>query len=695
MQTHSSKHAPTRPFRPAALADTLPDEGRNRVVIDRIDPSVDGGHFGVKRCVDDQVIVSANAYCDGHDLARCALWWRHQSAEGWSEKMMTGRGYDRWSAAFKVATLGRYFFTVIAWVDAFETWRVDLKKRAAAGQKIDVDLRIGAAMIREAQIRAEGSDEGAAAELGAFAQQIEHAQQTQIQRASVAQQGSLSQLMCEWAERRYISRYRTDLPVDVEPRRARFSSWYELFPRSPVSAHDEPAEKPLAHATLAQCHKRLDYAADLGFNIVYLPPIHPIGHIHRKGANNTPKAAPEDVGSPWAIGSPAGGHKTVHPSLGTLKDLKALVAYARKIDLDIALDIAFQVAPDHPYVTEHPEWFRARPDGTIQYAENPPKKYEDIFPFDFETSHWRQLWVELASIFQHWCDCGVRVFRVDNPHTKPFALWEWLIPSIKRDYPDTIFLAEAFARPAIMHRLAKLGFSQSYTYFTWRNSKFELCEYLQELMRPEMLNFMRPNFWPNTPDILHKTLQEGRRSTFILRAALAATMSSNYGIYGPAFELMEHVPHHPGSEEYLNSEKYQLRAWDLEKSPNITNFIRLLNRIRAENSALQQNRNTTLHRADNDQILVFSKKSDAHDNFILIVANLDAENTQAAMVDLNLDALDLNPDRHFHIHDLVDDARYLWQGQRNYVELNPEVCPVHIFRIGERPRSEQDFDYYY
>lgn len=696
MQIYSSKRPPIQPDRAPFRGDRLPEDGRKRVQIERVEPIVDAGRYAVKRCVGDSIWVRARAFCDGHDQPRCALLWRHQSEEKWSQTLMTTDGWDHWEATFELPQLGVYYFSVIGWVDAFKTWRDDLEKRTRAGQDIEVDLRIGATLIRAAQASADQAGAPAsAASLAAYATQLENRRHTQTERAILALEEPLAETMRAWAARRYISRYPDDLRVQVEPARARFSSWYEFFPRSSLITGAQPADEQPEHATLSESLSRLEYIADLGFNIVYLPPIHPIGHTHRKGPNNARQAAPDDVGSPWAIGAAEGGHKSVHPRLGNLKDFKTFVDRARELKLDVALDIALQVSPDHPYVTEHPEWFRARPDGSIQYAENPPKKYEDIFPFDFETEQWRELWAELASIFSHWCECGVRVFRVDNPHTKPFAFWEWLIPTIKRDYPETIFLAEAFARPAVMHRLAKLGFSQSYTYFTWRNTKHELGAYLWELTRPETLDFMRPNFWPNTPDILHETLQSGRRATFMLRAALAATMTANYGIYGPAFELMEHVARHPGSEEYLDSEKYQLRAWNLKKTPNITDFIRRLNRIRAENTALQQNRNTTIHGADNDNIFVFSKRSDEHDNFILVVANLNAEHTHSATVELDLEALDLDPERHFHIHDLVDDARYIWRGPRNYIELNPIDCPVHIFRIGERPRNEHDFDYYY
>jgi starch synthase (maltosyl-transferring) len=460
-----------------------------------------------------------------------------------------------------------------------------------------------------------------------------------------------------------------------------------MFPRS-------TAPEPGGHGTFKDCEERLSYVAEMGFDVVYLPPIHPIGREHRKGKNNARVAAEADVGSPWAIGASEGGHKAVHPQLGTLSDFRQLVERARALDIDIALDIAFQVAPDHPYVQEHPQWFQRRPDGTIQYAENPPKKYEDIYPFDFETSDWKALWRELESVFRHWCEQGVRIFRVDNPHTKPFAMWEWLIRSIKSDFPETIFLAEAFTRPKVMHRLAKLGFAQSYTYFAWRNTKYELTEYLSELTQTKAVEYMRPNFWPNTPDILTEFLQTGKRPAFMLRVALAATMTASYGIYGPAFELMEHVPAHPGSEEYLHSEKYQVRHWNLDEHHSLKDYIGRLNRIRKENPALHQNRMTTFHHVGNDWLMAFSKRTADGENTILTVANLDVDYTQSGMVDLDLDALGLEADKAFQVHDLVDDARYVWQGHRNYVELDPKVSPVHVFRIGHKLRSERDFDYY-
>lgn len=666
----------------------LPDEGRRRVVVDRVEPEVDAGRFAAKGVVGDPVVVRADVFTDGHDEPSCALLWRAEGDPTWSEAPMDLLGNDRWEGRFEVDRIGRYEFTVIGWIDHFKTWRHDLRKRVDAGQEIDVDLRIGARLVEQA---AEAADDAAATEaagaLSERAAQLRDADIPQHERAERALENTLADLMAQWAPRRFVTRYRRELPVEVERKRARFSSWYEMFPRSTAS---EPGE----HGTLDDARDRLDYVADMGFDVVYFPPIHPIGRVNRKGKNNSPVADEGDEGSPWAIGAAEGGHKSIHPKLGTLADFRRLVDRARELDMEVALDIAFQAAPDHPYVDEHPEWFKQRPDGTIQYAENPPKKYEDIYPFDFETARWEDLWGELESVVRHWCEQGVRVFRVDNPHTKSFAMWEWLIASIKDDYPKTIFLAEAFTRPQVMYRLAKLGFSQSYTYFAWRNTKWELSEYLHELTQTDVVEFMRPNFWPNTPDILTEVLQTGKRSAFMVRVALAATMAANYGIYGPAFELMEHVPHHPGSEEYLDSEKYQVRHWELDQPHSLAGYIRRLNRIRRQNPALQQNRHTTLHGVDNDQLIAFSKRAPQDDNVILTVANLDFDHTQSGMVDLDPQALGVDVEQSFQVHDLVDDARYVWQGRRNYVELDPNVSPVHIFRIGQRLRTERDFDYY-
>ncbi|MGH9336441.1 MAG: alpha-1,4-glucan--maltose-1-phosphate maltosyltransferase, partial [Vicinamibacteria bacterium] len=467
------------------------------------------------------------------------------------------------------------------------------------------------------------------------------------------------------------------LAVTVDPERARFSTWYELFPRSTAS-------EPGRHGSFRDVERRLPVIAGMGFDVLYLPPIHPIGAAFRKGRNNAIVAQEDDVGSPWAIGSPEGGHAAVHRELGTIEDFRHLVARARDLDIDIALDIAFQVSPDHPSVREHPSWFRRRPDGTVQYAENPPKKYQDIYPFDFESEDWQSLWEELKRVFTFWIEQGVTVFRVDNPHTKPFRFWEWLIAAIKRDHPEVIFLSEAFTRPKVMYRLAKLGFSQSYTYFAWRNARWELVEYLTELTQTEVREYFRPNFWPNTPDILTEYLQTGGRPAFIARLALAATLCASYGMYGPAFELGENQPREPGSEEYLHSEKYEIRRWEIDRHDSLRELIARINRIRRANPALQWNERLRFHAVDNEQLICYSKTSADLDNVILVVVNLDPRNTQSGWVDLDLAALGLGWNEPFRLHDLLANAYYTWQGARNYVELNPHVIPVHIFQVQRR-----------
>ncbi|MFP4598084.1 MAG: maltotransferase domain-containing protein [Persicimonas sp.] len=668
----------------------LPEEGRRRVVIEAVEPAIDAGRFAAKRVVGDTVTVEADVFTDGHDEPSCAVQWRRADQQRWREAPMRFVGNDRFRGEFEVSELGLYSFRVLGWVDHFQTWVHDLSKRVQAGQEIDVDLRIGAQMVEAAAERAAADDpanQEVAGDLSETAALLDDSELPQLERAERALSDDLAELMDQFPDRRFATRYERILPVEVDRLRARFSSWYEMFPRSTA---DQAGE----HGTFRDCEERLPYIAEMGFDILYLPPIHPIGRVHRKGKNNARVAEEGDLGSPWAIGSDEGGHKAVHPQLGTLEDFRRLVERAQDFGIEVALDIAFQAAPDHPYVEEHSEWFQRRPDGTIQNAENPPKKYEDIYPFDFETDEWRELWSELESVFRHWCEQGVRVFRVDNPHTKPFRMWEWIISSIKRDYPDTIFLAEAFTRPKVMHHLAKLGFSQSYTYYAWRNTKYELADYLRELTHTKAVEYMRPNFWPNTPDILTELLQTGKRSVFMLRVALAATMTANYGIYGPAFELMEHVPREPGSEEYLDSEKYQIRHWDLDQEHSLAGFIGRLNRIRKEHPALQQNRGIRFHHTENDALLAFSKHTPDGSDVVLVVANLDPDHTQSGMVDLDLDALGLDGGASFQVHDLIDDGRYIWQGHRNYIELNPHVCPTHVFKVREKLRSEHDFDYY-
>ncbi|MGZ4998713.1 MAG: alpha-1,4-glucan--maltose-1-phosphate maltosyltransferase [Methylomonas sp.] len=655
-------------------------DGRRRVVIENVQPAIDCGRFPIKRVIGEHVNVEADIFADSHDALTCLLRYRHESEMDWHETVMTQLGEDRWNASFPISELGRYIYSISAWIDHFFSWRQEFARRNEM-QDIAVAMKTGAVLVAEAAVRANGENR---LQLQQFAEKL-HAAKPDAGSA-LALSETLASLMRQYSDRRLAIDYPDRLMVLAEPVKALYSTWYEFFPRSCL-------DDDLVHGSFVECEKRLPYVAAMGFDVVYLPPIHPIGFSKRKGANNCLIATDGDVGSPWAIGSAAGGHKSIHPQLGTLDDFRHLMSKARELDIDIALDIAFQCSPDHPYVSEHPEWFRWRPDGGIQYAENPPKKYEDIYPFNFETDNWQGLWQELLDVFLFWIGQGVSIFRVDNPHTKPFPFWEWLIHEVKSSYPETIFLAEAFTRPKVIYRLAKLGFSQSYNYFPWRNTKHELETYFTELSRTEVREYCRPNLWPNTPDILPEYLQFGGRPGFMLRLVLAATLGASYGIYGPAYELMEAVPRESGGEEYLNSEKYQVRRWPLDRADSLKDFIARLNRIRRENSALQQNHRLHFFAVDNENLLCYAKTSEDHAEIILVVANLDPHHSQAGWVTLPLETLELDT-RPYQVHDQLTGARYLWNGARNYVEINPKVAPAHIFKLRRKVRTERDFDYF-
>ena len=661
------------------------DSFLGRVVIENVKPQVDGGRFPIKRIVGDPVVVTADIFADGHDVLAAVVRFRKAEKAEWKESAMQELGNDRWQGAFRIEAQTPYVYTVAAWVDLFGTWRRDLRKKFEAGQDVAVELLSGAQLVEEAAARADGAD---AEQLRASVEVLRGAQKEKISGAvEHALEPQLAGLVEKHLPRRDFTSYEKELRVEVDRARARFGAWYEMFPRSCAADTGR-------HGSFKDCIARLPYVAGMGFDVLYLPPIHPIGKKHRKGKNNNPICSPEDVGSPWAIGAEEGGHKSIHPELGTLEDFRKLVTEAQKHGLEVALDIAFQCAPDHPYVKEHPKWFRWRPDGTVQYAENPPKKYQDIYPINLETEDWRELWEELKSVVVFWIEQGVRILRVDNPHTKPFAFWEWLISDVKKRYPDVIFLAEAFTRPRVKYKLAKLGFTQSYTYFAWRNTKWELTQYFTELTQTEVREYFRPNLWPNTPDILTEYLQFGGRPAFITRLVLAATLGTSYGIYGPAFELCENRPFAPGSEEYLNSEKYEIRNWEIGRPDSLRELIARVNRIRRENPALRRNDNLRFHQVDNDQLIAYSKSSEDGANLILVVVNLDPYHTQSGWLELPLESFGLSPDQSFQVHDLLSDARYFWQGPRNYVELNPQVAPAHIFRVRRRTRTERDFDYF-
>lgn len=674
--------SPAREPRPQSIVKSdMPADRRVRAVIEGVEPEIDCGRFPIKRVVGDRVSVEADIFTDGHDALSALLLWRADDEAEWREDVMEPLVNDRWRGSFQIDRLIGFRYTIQAWVDSFKSWRQNLSKKLAAGQDVALELATGAQWVDQAVMRAAGADREI---LAVYAAALRSDDAEAVQKAL---DDELSILMGRHAERRWPAIYGKELRVSVDRQKAEFSSWYEMFPRSCARA-------PGKHGTLQDYMARLPYVAEMGFDVLYVPPIHPIGRAFRKGKNGVLTAAPDDVGSPWAIGSEEGGHKSIHPQLGTLADFKQLLAKANEINIDIALDIAFQCTPDHPYVKEHPEWFRKRPDGSIQYAENPPKKYQDIYPIDFETDDWQSLWEELKSVMQFWCAHGVRIFRVDNPHTKAFGFWEWAIAAIKNDYPDTLFLAEAFTRPKLMYRLAKLGFSQSYTYFSWRNTKRELTQYFTELTQTEAGEFFRPNLWPNTPDILPEYLQYGGRPAFMARLVLAAMLGANYGIYGPAFELGVNAPREPGSEEYLDSEKYEIKRWNTEAHDSLRPFIARVNAIRKNNPALHCNRSLRFFPVDNDDIICFGKQTADRHNVIIAVVNLDPHHTQSGWVELPLADLGLDLAQPFQVHDLLTDARYLWHGERNYLSVDPRSVPAHIFRVRHNVRREQDFDYF-
>jgi starch synthase (maltosyl-transferring) len=666
--------------RNARVAQGPRDAAPVRVVIENVQPQVDGGRFAIKRAVGESVIVTADVFADGHDQIRVVLCHRAGDAASWTEVEMAPLGNDAWTASFVVERGTDWNYTVVAWVDAFRTWRHGFARKMTADTVETVDRLVGAALVDSAVERASDEDAERLRDWGRRLRAEDGHAEHWLDPASSA-------LVDRYPDRSREQRLDRELRVHVDPVRGRFSSWYECFPRS-------TSPDPERHGTLRDCLERLPYVAGMGFDVLYLPPIHPIGRAHRKGPNNNPQGGPDDPGSPWAIGGPEGGHKAVHPDLGTLDDFRALVATAREHGIEVAMDYALQCSPDHPYVREHPEWFRHRPDKTIQYAENPPKKYEDIYPIEFECAEWQALWQELKSILTFWCEQGVRVFRVDNPHTKPFAFWEWVIAEVQREYPGTIFLSEAFTRPRVMYRLAKLGFTQSYTYFTWRTTKREIEAYFTELTQTPVRDFFRPNLWPNTPDILPEHLQHGGRPMFLARVTLAATLGASYGIYGPAFELLEHRARHPGSEEYLDSEKYQVRTWDLAQPDSLAPYIARLNAIRRQHPAVQGDRTLRFRAIDNDEIVAFTKVDTEGSDVILVLVSLDPHHVQSGWVELDLEELGLPADAPFQAHDLLTGAHFFWHGRRNFVQLDPASVPAHVLHLRRKTRTEHDFDYF-
>jgi starch synthase (maltosyl-transferring) len=638
-------------------------KGQSRVIIENVQPQVEGGLYPAKRTAGETVTVTADIFGDGHDHIRAHLLYKKAGEKKWQVKELSELGNDVWTASFKVLEKGSYVFTVQAWIDHLETWYDGFKKKADAKVDVHVELMEGALLLKQLPNQTK--------EVKAFISQFEK-KDKYAQSIEAVLTKEFRDLVHDNPLVSFEAKYDKELKVQVEHAKANFSTWYELFPRS--------AALDGSHGTFKDVIKLLPRIQSMGFDVLYLPPIHPIGKVNRKGKNNNVRSMPGEPGSPWAIGSDEGGHKAIHQQLGTLEDFKLLIREAKELGIDIAMDIAFQCAPDHPYVKEHPEWFRQRPDGSIQYAENPPKKYQDIYPFNFETENWRALWEELKSVFEYWIEQGVKIFRVDNPHTKPIPFWQWTIAEINKKYEDIIFLSEAFTRPRIMASLAKVGFTQSYTYFTWRISKQELMEYMNELVHGPSRNYFRPNFWPNTPDILPYHLQHQGENIFIIRAALAATLSSNFGMYGPVYEFCENIPV-PSKEEYMESEKYEVKHYDWKKTNRMTDIITLLNKARRSNAALQSTWNMQFCHIENPNIIAYLKATDDLSNIMLIVINLDPNSRANGFVQLPKSRLKLGDHINVKLHDLITDEHYTWTQEWNYVELDPYKMPVHLFKL--------------
>jgi starch synthase (maltosyl-transferring) len=658
----------------------MPAEGRKRVIIEDVRPAVDAGRFAVKRLVQDVVRVNAAIYGDGHDHVAANLLYRHDRDTQWRKVRMQSLGNDQWTGEFVPDVIGLWFFRIDGWIDHFDTWSTDLEKRIsfqvetvassetdASAKDVWLALQTGAQLLTHQSLGASGKD---AALLKAYARSFQKLANSQ----TLLSQTPVTRELVEATERNpdlLFSTQSDEYPVRADRRRAGYSTWYEFFPRSAGEAG--------RHGTLRDAAALIPTIAEAGFDVIYLPPIHPIGRAYRKGRNNNVKAAPDEVGSPWAIGNEQGGHTAIAPELGSFADFDAMLRVAEDSGAEIALDIAFQCSPDHPWVKSHPDWFLIRPDGSIQYAENPPKKYQDIYPLNFESPDWRNLWEELSEVFLFWVKRGVKIFRVDNPHTKALPFWEWCIGKVQQTNPEVLFLSEAFTRPHLMYGLAKRGFTQSYTYFTWRNTKEELTSYLEELTSEPVCEFFRPNFWPNTPDILPVGLQKGGRPAFVQRVILAATLAANYGLYGPAYELMDARPFREGGEEYYDSEKYQVRVWDRNHPDSLMPLLVTLNTIRREHSSLQQNNTLRFHETDNPTLLCYSKREG--EDRILVVVNLDTINTQSGWTRLDMGALGLSEGDSFECRDLLQSGSYRWSGPRNFVLLDPHVSPAHIFHV--------------
>lgn len=643
-------------------------QNQTRIVIENVNPQLDSGAFFIKRIIGQKVIVTANVFSDGHDVIASSVKYKHEKEKKWQEIRMQETGNDEWIAQFKVEKQGFYTYFVEGWVDYALNWQHGTERKINDNQHVKSELLEGAEYC-QAILKEVSKDEKAFLNNAIKAFQDEKKYNEAI---AIALSKELHDIFYNHPTRT-LANSSIELKVYVDRKKALFSTWYEFFPRS-------SSEVKGKHGTFKDCEKLLPRVASMGFDTLYFPPINPIGEVNRKGKNNATNAQPGDVGSPWGIGSKHGGHKSTHPELGTLEDFKSLVKKAKELGIEVAMDYALQAAPDHPYVKDFPQWFKWRPDGTVQYAENPPKKYQDIQPIYFESGDWKNLWKELLDVALYWVEeCDIKVFRVDNPHTKPFYFWGWLIAEVKKKHPDVLFLAEAFTRPKIMNELAKQGFTQSYTYYTWRNSKAELIEYLEELTKSEQKEYFRPNFWPNTPDILPYALQSGMESVYLHKYFLAATLSSSVGLYGPVYEYMISDAM-PGKEEYLNSEKYEVYHWDWTIQNKLVTVISRLNRIRHEQPSLQQTNNIEFCATDNDQVIAYYKYDDDKLDETLMICNIDPYYPKQAWVQLPLKSLKVQAGQPIKVVDLVTGNSYIWDKEWNFVELHPSL-PFHLFKI--------------
>ncbi|WP_298221693.1 alpha-1,4-glucan--maltose-1-phosphate maltosyltransferase [Flavobacterium sp.] len=639
---------------------------QTRIVIENVLPQLDGGAFAIKRIINQKVTVTADVFSDGHDVIECQVQYKHEKDKKWQQVRMRPTENDAWTAEFIVDKQGTYTYFVEGWVDYALNWQHGTERKIQDNQHVKSELLEGAEYVKAVQKLADATEKEYLKKVASYFT----SEKQYDQAIEAAMSHELTAIFKKYPIL-YIENKSHELQVYVDRKKALFSTWYEFFPRSASEIEGQ-------HGTFKDCEKLLPRVAAMGFDTLYFPPIHPIGEVNRKGKNNATNAQKGDVGSPWGIGSKHGGHKATHPDLGTIEDFKRLVKKAKDLGIEVAMDYALQAAPDHPYVKDFPQWFKWRPDGTVQYAENPPKKYQDIQPIYFESTDWKNLWKELLDVALFWIEeCGIRVYRVDNPHTKPFYFWGWLIAEIKKKHPDVLFLAEAFTRPKIMNELAKQGFSQSYTYFTWRDSKKELTDYVTELTQTEQKEFYRPNFWPNTPDINPFSLQSGNESVYLQKYFLAATLSSSVGIYGPVFEYRVCEPMAAGKEEYLNSEKYEVQHWDWSIQNKLITLITRINTIRNEQTSLQQTNNVVFCQMNNEQVMAYYKFDDARDNETLMVVSLDAFNNAQAMVRIPIEEIGNQP---LKVEDLITGNTYYWDKEWNFVELSPAL-PFHLFKI--------------